>query len=145
MFQLLLVFFLAASAVNAAPSKALWQFRNIIKCTMPNSKPLEEFNRYGCYCGLGGQGNPLDELDTCCQVHDNCYNAAKQVENCSSLIHNPYTEVYAYTCSGTTVTCESDNSPCEMHVCECDRQAALCFSKASYNEDFKDVDKNKHC
>nr|XP_033799320.1 phospholipase A2 [Geotrypetes seraphini] len=144
MFQLLLVFFLAVSTIDAAPSKALWQFWNVIKCAVPNSDPIKDYNGYGCYCGFGGQGNPKDELDKCCQDHDHCYSSAKEIENCSKLIHNPYTEVYSYTCSGTTLTCESNNSPCAMQVCECDRQAAICFSKAPYNEEYRGYD-NKKC
>uniref|UniRef100_A0A8C5MFA1 Phospholipase A2 n=1 Tax=Leptobrachium leishanense TaxID=445787 RepID=A0A8C5MFA1_9ANUR len=41
----------------------LLQFRQIIKCTNPHSKPLEQYNQYGCYCGFGGTGTPVDELD----------------------------------------------------------------------------------
>jgi hypothetical protein len=32
---------------------------------------------YGNWCGPGCSGpeDPVDDLDTCCQIHDNCYNA----------------------------------------------------------------------
>ncbi|CAJ0965862.1 unnamed protein product, partial [Ranitomeya imitator] len=126
-------------------SKNLLQFRKIIKCIIPDSRPLDEYNGYGCYCGLGGSGAPVDELDKCCQIHDDCYSQYKSIQNCNIIFDNPYTEFYAYSCTDNTVTCKSSNNPCEMHICECDKQAALCFSKASYNEAYKNLDKRKHC
>lgn len=58
---------LCLSPVGAASAelspRAVWLFRKMIKCTLPQSHPLLEFNHYGCYCGLGGSGTPVDELD----------------------------------------------------------------------------------
>ncbi|XP_038229642.2 phospholipase A2 [Dermochelys coriacea] len=137
--QLILLF--SVGAANAATiSRALWQFRAIIKCTIPNSHPLKDYNNYGCYCGFGGSGTPVDILDRCCQVHDNCYSAAQKLSACKGLLDNPYTQLYTYSCSGTTVTCSTKNDACEMFVCECDRQAAICFSEAPYDPEHKDLD-----
>ncbi|KAM3919887.1 phospholipase A2, minor isoenzyme-like [Leptodactylus fuscus] len=137
---------LAVTLVSSRPdTRNLIQFRKIIKCIIPESRPLNEYNGYGCYCGLGGSGTPMDELDKCCQIHDDCYGQYKSIQNCDVIFDNPYTEFYSYTCTDNTVTCSSKNNPCETHICECDRNAAICFSKASYNEQFKNLNKDQHC
>ncbi|CAJ0593213.1 unnamed protein product [Cylicocyclus nassatus] len=34
------------------------------------------YNNYGCWCGKGGSGTPIDKIDECCRAHDWCYDAA---------------------------------------------------------------------
>ncbi|KAL6472723.1 hypothetical protein MHYP_G00189110 [Metynnis hypsauchen] len=119
--------------------RALWQFRAMILCTMPDSWPVLDYSDYGCYCGKGGSGTPVDELDGCCQVHDQCYDDAMQHDACWPILDNPYTEIYAYQCdkANKKITCKSNNNECEMFICECDRKAAECFAVAGYNEENK--------
>ncbi|XP_030621867.1 phospholipase A2, minor isoenzyme-like [Chanos chanos] len=116
-------------------NRDLIQFREMIKCTLPNSSPLEDFGNYGCYCGLGGEGTPVDELDRCCFVHDGCYGDALNLDACRPVIDNPYTNRYDFQCNETsrTVTCLSSNNECDMFICECDRKAAECFASTPYN------------
>ncbi|XP_064164142.1 phospholipase A2-like [Anguilla rostrata] len=126
------------SAVLSSPApRALWQFRQMLVCTMPDSWPLLDYTDYGCYCGKGGSGSPVDDLDRCCYVHDMCYNKAMQMDECWPIFDNPYTELYSYKCdkSTKTVTCNDRNDGCEKFICECDRQAAICFAGAGYNEE----------
>ncbi|XP_041957401.1 phospholipase A2, minor isoenzyme-like [Alosa sapidissima] len=119
----------------SVPERNLIQFREMIKCTLPNSNPLLEFGDYGCYCGLGGGGTPVDDLDRCCVVHDDCYGLAQNHSACQSTLDSPYTNFYDFTCNETskTVSCLSSNDECDMFICDCDRVAAECFAGAPYN------------
>lgn len=42
---------------------ALNQFRKMILCVKPDSWPILDYADYGCYCGYGGSGTPVDDLD----------------------------------------------------------------------------------
>ncbi|XP_074462595.1 phospholipase A2 [Larus michahellis] len=146
MKSLALLFLLSVGAACAAVSpRAVWEFRSMLKCTIPGSHPLLDFGDYGCYCGLGGQGTPVDELDRCCQVHDNCYSQAKKLDSCRFLIDNPYTKTYSFSCSPGQIKCHSTNNECEMFICNCDRAAAMCFAKAPYNPEYVKLDTKKYC
>ncbi|XP_019959066.2 phospholipase A2-like isoform X2 [Paralichthys olivaceus] len=122
------------AVVVSSYDRALHQFRKMIQCTMPGSKPILNYADYGCYCGYGGNGTAVDDLDRCCQVHDNCYGDAMQLDECWSILDNPYTKVYSYSCeeANKTVTCGKDNNNCEMFICECDRKAAECFARSPW-------------
>ncbi|XP_078523799.1 phospholipase A2-like isoform X2 [Lissotriton helveticus] len=134
------------AAEHVAPdTRALWQFRDMIKCAIPNSRPIKDFDDYGCWCGVGGKGKPLDALDKCCQTHDNCYSRAKKLSSCRGIGDNPYTEIYKFSCSGKTVSCSSKNNACEAFICDCDRKAANCFASSKYNSAYKNVNKKKLC
>ncbi|XP_078741308.1 acidic phospholipase A2 DE-II-like [Lampetra fluviatilis] len=122
------------------PPRSLSQFRQLLVCTMPNSWPLMTFTRYGCYCGFGGWGQPLDDLDRCCQAHDLCYAEAKQlIGSC-----HPFFRRYDFSCVDHVVSCGVGDA-CQTHVCECDRVAADCFSRAEYHDEFYAVDTATHC
>uniref|UniRef100_A0A8C1QV03 Phospholipase A2 n=1 Tax=Cyprinus carpio TaxID=7962 RepID=A0A8C1QV03_CYPCA len=115
--------------------KNLLQFEDMIECTVPNSSPLLDYADYGCYCGLGGTGTPVDQLDRCCFTHDACYGTAKTLQSCSSVFDSPYTNTYDYTCDKNTktITCLGDNDECDMFICRCDKAAAECFAQSPYN------------
>ncbi|XP_044514773.1 phospholipase A2 [Gracilinanus agilis] len=142
---LLAVLLAVGATVSDASPRSVLQFRNMIKCVIPESDPLKDYNNYGCYCGLGGYGTPVDEFDQCCQVHDNCYSQAKKLSSCKFLLDNPYTKHYSYSCSGNEITCSSKNNECKAFICNCDRTAANCFSKAKYNPENKNLDTKKYC
>ncbi|XP_014393197.1 PREDICTED: phospholipase A2 [Myotis brandtii] len=81
----------------------------------------------------------------CCQTHDRCYDQAKKLDTCKFLLDNPYTKSYSYKCSGSEIICSSKNKPCQAFICECDRKAAICFSKAPYNKEHKNLNTKKFC
>ncbi|XP_068167403.1 phospholipase A2 [Antennarius striatus] len=140
----LLLLLAAATAGAVLLPRALWQFANLIRCPQPGVNPLK-YNQYGCWCGFGGTGTPLDGVDTCCEAHDKCYRAARTAPGCTAIADLPYVLVYDYTCSNQQVTCSATNNKCQAAVCECDRVAAHCFARVSYNPENKNVDRKVHC
>ncbi|XP_078581482.1 uncharacterized protein LOC144864921 isoform X2 [Branchiostoma floridae x Branchiostoma japonicum] len=127
MWSFLLVF----SAVIARPAltqestdvleeKNLLQFAKMI-WTVTGRNPLD-YNNYGCYCGQGGAGTPVDDIDRCCQAHDRCYDT----------VDYPKFTTYTFTASRGTVTCLDAVGCNERAVCECDREAVLCLNRYAY-------------
>lgn len=149
--QTLLLVALAISLGDFAPSqseldkRSVIQLGEMIQCVIPGSQPLLQYSNYGCYCGPGGSGTPVDELDRCCQVHDQCYGDAKKHPKCRKVIDSPYTMIYKYNCdkSSKKITCGNNNSECGMFICECDRVAAECFSTAPYNPQYKNMNQKR--
>nr|P00622.1 RecName: Full=Basic phospholipase A2 caudoxin; Short=svPLA2; AltName: Full=Phosphatidylcholine 2-acylhydrolase [Bitis caudalis] len=103
----------------------LIQFGNMISAM--TGKSSLAYASYGCYCGWGGKGQPKDDTDRCCFVHDCCYGKA---DKCS-----PKMILYSYKFHNGNIVC-GDKNACKKKVCECDRVAAICFaaSKHSYNK-----------
>ncbi|XP_059138542.1 acidic phospholipase A2-like [Physella acuta] len=88
------------------------------------------YNGYGCFCGEGGFGTPVDEVDRCCQVHDDCYDALS-VHGC-----NPKAVTYHYTCSGHNCHCNTHTSSCADRACTCDIDFANCVAAQPYDGRF---------
>ncbi|XP_056364238.1 phospholipase A2, membrane associated-like [Oenanthe melanoleuca] len=84
---------------------------------------------YGCYCGLGGKGQPKDATDRCCQLHDTCYQSLQKY-HCDAK-----TRIYHYSCHHSRLSCRS-GSRCSYLSCECDRSLAVCLRRnlSSYSK-----------
>ncbi|XP_072921499.1 phospholipase A2, minor isoenzyme-like [Hemitrygon akajei] len=142
MLGLFVLLLLSAGAGSTSiESRNLIQFSNMIKCAMPGVSPLLQINDYGCYCGIGGSGTPVDEFDKCCQTHDYCYDDAKKKKKCRFPL-SPKMKLYKYSCTNGKIECKS-KSHCGKFICECDRQASICFSKSQYNLKNKGISKSR--
>ncbi|XP_039223212.1 phospholipase A2 homolog otoconin-22-like isoform X1 [Crotalus tigris] len=60
---------------------------------------LANFTNYGCHCGAGTQGLPVDAIDRCCHSHDCCYNKV-EMYGC-----NPKVLTYRFYAQGDKIKC----------------------------------------
>ncbi|NXL96251.1 PA2G5 phospholipase, partial [Alectura lathami] len=106
---------------------SLWELQGMIKKVTGRNAMLH-YSFYGCYCGIGGHGEPKDATDRCCQLHDACYDSLLQ-HHCNAMKQR-----YDYSWHGGSLTCRGD-SWCAQLSCECDRSLGLCLkrSKQSYS------------
>lgn len=106
-------------------TRSLGKFARMIKA-LTGRGPLE-YNQYGNYCGFGGTGEPVDDIDRCCAAHDDCYTQL-QGRGCV-----PYFSPYEVNITGPVVRCASTGQFCLDEACRCDEVAARCFSRHEYN------------
>ncbi|XP_062890393.1 basic phospholipase A2-like [Mobula hypostoma] len=138
----LLVLLLLSAESDLIESSNFIQLSNMISCIMPGSSALQRFLNYGCYCGLGGSGTPVDDLDRCCQAHDYCYDDAVTKHKCT-YFRSPAMIIYSYICSTGKLECTGGSGSYDKIICECDRQAAMCFSKVKYNPENRYMDQSR--
>uniref|UniRef100_A0A4Q8K580 Phospholipase A2 n=1 Tax=Liphistius thaleban TaxID=1905330 RepID=A0A4Q8K580_9ARAC len=93
-----------------------------------------DFIGYGNWCGLGGGGKPVDDLDRCCEFHDLCYDLALE-EACSSEKSNGiYNRDYKWFISTSHVYCSTDSDSCSLEICKCDTDLVNCLGV--YSEEY---------
>ncbi|XP_070543250.1 basic phospholipase A2 caudoxin-like [Ptychodera flava] len=153
---LLVLAFTGIIGTQGAPStQNVAQFGSMISCATGKGylEATLAYNGYGCYCGLGGEGTPLDDTDQCCFYHDNCYTVLQSESNskCPNSF-NVYVTMYHYQTSScgneqASIVCTpSEDYPlgftepeCAEAICKCDRAAAMCFAATmgSYDNSYR--------
>lgn len=95
---------------------------------------------YGNWCGYGGQGKPIDLIDECCRVHDNCYGLSEK--ECSN--EQVHIIQYMWKINNETIICE-DDSTCEYSVCKCDKEVVECIAQNNhtYSEHYRFIRKHR--
>lgn len=137
----------------------LLQFGDMIDCVTPRTqgylRSALDYIGYGCYCGFGGSGTPVDGTDGCCKVHDNCYYEVEDSGVCG-FENQIYLADYVYATakcgtSSADIACQkaADYGPrehlwpeCAAALCECDKSAVQCFAAnaETYSDAYKRYD-----
>jgi len=150
---------LAVCAVNAEDTVSRRQAvrnRNAVQMqnmllALPNSGACGRFfwtkfgiGKYGNYCGLGGSGTPINAVDNCCKVHDECYGkASEDMSGCSWFQRtwktHPISWTYKWKSDAGKLTCTGDffgrecsqknANTCECGACVCDQVFAECMNR----------------
>ncbi|XP_045632048.1 group 10 secretory phospholipase A2-like [Ursus americanus] len=115
----------AASQRSHVHRRGLLELAGTMSCVGTRT-PLA-YIRYGCYCGLGGHGQPRDAIDWCCHRHDCCYTHAEQA-GC-----RPKIERYSWQCDNQNIVCGPTKNKCEELLCKCDKEIAYCLAQTKYN------------
>ncbi|XP_006815718.2 basic phospholipase A2 RVV-VD-like [Saccoglossus kowalevskii] len=113
---------------------------------------VDSYKGYGCFCGYGGEGTPIDATDECCEAHDSCY----EKTNCRQIYK--YIVMYEYDTKncGTNeaeIVCKTADeyrddyiASCKAALCLCDAEIAKCFANNldSYNKNYRRYSQS-HC
>ncbi|XP_075801459.1 putative inactive group IIC secretory phospholipase A2 [Microtus pennsylvanicus] len=116
---------------------SFWQFQRMVRHITGRSAFFSYYG-YGCYCGLGGRGIPVDATDRCCWAHDCCYHKLKE-HGCQPILNG-----YQFSIVNGTVACgclPGGRCLCGQKACECDKLSAYCFKEnlGTYEKAFRQV------
>ncbi|XP_028416920.1 phospholipase A2-like [Dendronephthya gigantea] len=131
----------AAYATAGRFKRDLLSFNHLIR-VITKRNPLD-FNGYGCYCGAGGHGRPVDLLDRCCKSHDECYGRLGEGGTFQKKVCGWGIYFRSYKLIGSPPTCRKGGSACSYGLCKCDISAAFCFAKRPFNPKYKNYNKKR--
>uniref|UniRef100_A0A915AVB3 Phospholipase A2 n=2 Tax=Parascaris univalens TaxID=6257 RepID=A0A915AVB3_PARUN len=106
--------------------KALWNLEEMCKCKLDYSALV--YVNYGCWCGIGGAGEPIDGIDRCCMLHDKCYDAAIDKRECFDVPFE-YIDDYSWNCVNKEPICRDDMNVCKSALCLCDKAVVDCWAQ----------------
>ncbi|TKR61874.1 hypothetical protein L596_028927 [Steinernema carpocapsae] len=136
----LALFLIFATSCMATPFKtqklAVYNMEGMAQCALGHN--VFELADYGCWCGPGGSGTPIDGVDNCCMHHDKCYDAAVDDGDCRNVMEE-YLDPDDWSCSNHTIVCKETTDKCKAALCNCDRNVVMCWSK------FPKVTSHKGC
>ncbi|XP_025968278.2 phospholipase A2, membrane associated-like [Dromaius novaehollandiae] len=128
-----LLLFAALLVCEPPPARgSVLELKRMVKSTTGRSALLS-YSWYGCFCGIGGRGTPVDATDWCCHAHDCCYRKLRE-SKCRPLI-----TPYEFDIADGDVTCGDEQSWCKSEICQCDKKVASCLASAlhSYNKSYR--------
>jgi len=132
--------------------RSLVQLEQVMACAtqLPGNAfdVFSTYNCYGCWCGKGGQGEPVDGIDQCCQTHDRCYDKLTDENTCKFWLGQVYLNSYEFQCkegdvdlptaTGNTSrlapVCTKSDSECGAGACACDTAFANCIRQFKMGE-----------
>ncbi|CCD65525.1 Phospholipase A2 [Caenorhabditis elegans] len=125
---MLLVLLLALPAIVSSSCNILYQLDDMSYCRI--GQPFDAYRYYGCSCSGISPNKPIDGIDRCCQVHNDCYNELLLTKKCQNS-NSPYFCLYKWECVYQQPACNNE-SKCTQSVCQCDEQFINCLAKYPY-------------
>ncbi|KAI4078939.1 phospholipase A2 group IIC [Homo sapiens] len=124
---------------------SFWQFQRRVKHITGRSAFFSYYG-YGCYCGLGDKGIPVDDTDRHSPSSPSPYEKLKEF-SCQPVLNS-----YQFHIVNGAVVCGCTLGPgaschCRLKACECDKQSVHCFKESlpTYEKNFKQFSSQPRC